>query len=141
MEAAARGGFRHCFNMDAVHVRCRRAGVTLYGRGPYEAAVDLRGSRGQSGFDHLVLWHDGDQRALYDILPSLHRRGWRLCITGTDRAGDQAIFTRKGEPVRISMDISYYGKRRLRILPLDKPQELSTRCIPQKGLSVFNLNV
>lgn len=137
---AARAGFRTCFNMDAVNVRCRRQAVTVLGNGPYQAAVDLRGSRGQSGFDHLTLWHDQDQRALYSILVSLHRQGWRSCHTGTDRAGDQALFTHPDAPVRISIDISYYAERRLRILPNWKPQKLSTRCVPDKGLGLFNLD-
>lgn len=113
----------------------------LYGHGPYEAALDLQGSNGQSGFDHLTLWHEDDQRALYKILVSLHRMGWRSCLTGAGRAGDQAIFTREGAPVRISIDISYYGERRLRIFPNWKPQRLSSRCDPNEGLGVFNLNV
>ena len=141
LDAAVRAGFDNCFNMDAINVRCRRPGVMLYGHGPYEAAVDLRGSEGQSGFDHLTLWHDDDQGALYQILVSLHRMGWRSCHTGTDRAGDQAIFTHGEAAVRISIDISYYGERRLRVFPSWKPQRLSSPCIPNEGLGIFNLNV
>lgn len=113
----------------------------FYGHGPYEAAVDLRGSKGQSGFNHLTLWHDDDQEALYDTLVSLHRKGWRSCYTGTDRAGDQAIFTHRDVRVRISIDISYYNKRRLRVFPSWVPQKLSSPCIPNEGLGIFNLNV
>ena len=138
---ALRSGFTSCFNMDAIRLRCRKHGVLFQGRGPYEAAVDLRGSKGQSGFDHLVLWHDGDQRALYDALIPLHRKGWRACITGTDRAGDQAIFTLPGAQVWISVDISYYGKRRLRVFPSTVAPKVSSACIPQVGLEIFNLNV
>jgi hypothetical protein len=140
MEAAQRAGFRRCFNMDAINVRCRRAGVMLYGHGPYQAAIDLRGSKGQSGFDHLTLWHDTDQDALYQVLLSLHRNGWRSCHTGSDHAGDQAIFTHPSVPIRISMDISYYGERRLRIFPSWKPQKMSSRCVPNEGLGMFNLD-
>jgi hypothetical protein len=140
LDAATRAGFSHCFNMDAINVRCRRHGVMFLGHGPYEAAVDLRGSDGQSGFDHLTLWHDDDQQALYRILVSLHRTGWRSCHTGTDVAGDQAIFTHREARVRISVDISYYGERRLRIFPSTKPQRLSSKCMPNEGLGMFNLN-
>jgi hypothetical protein len=71
----------------------------------------------------------------------LHRLGWRDCITGTERAGDQAIFTLAGAQVWISVDISYYGKRRLRIFPSTATPKLSSKCIPQRGLEIFNLNV
>lgn len=141
LDAAERAGFDYCFNTNAIKVRCRRHGVMLFGNGPYEAAVDLRGSEGQSGFDHLTLWHDDDQQALYKILVSLYRMGWRSCITGTGRAGDQAIFTHEHAPVRISMDISYFGERRLRVFPSWNPQRLSSPCVPNEGLGVFNLNV
>jgi hypothetical protein len=140
LDAATRAGFSHCFNMDAINVRCRRHGVMFLGHGPYEAAIDLRGSNGQSGFDHLTLWHDDDQQALYRILVSLHRTGWRSCHTGTDVAGDQAVFTHREARVRISVDISYYGERRLRVFPSRKPQRLSSKCIPNEGLGMFNLN-
>jgi hypothetical protein len=141
VDEALRAGFGSCFNTDAINMRCRRHGVMLYGHGPYEAAVDLRGSNGQSGFDHLTIWHDRDQRALYKILVPLHRMGWSFCYTGNERGGDQAIFTRGNSPVRISMDISRYGDRRLRIFPTWKPQRLSSPCIPSKGLEIFNLDV
>lgn len=141
MDTALQAGFRNCFNMDAIHVRCRRKGVMVFGHGPYEAAVDLRGSEGQSGFDHLTLWHDDDQRALYKILVSLHRAGWRSCYTGTERAGDQVIFTRGDAPVRFSIDVSYFGERRLRVFPAWKAQKLSGRCVPNEGLGMFNLGV
>jgi hypothetical protein len=127
--------------MDAIRLRCRKHRVMVLGKGPYQAAVDLRGSKGQSGFDHVVVWHDGDQRALYDVLVPLHRKGWRACITGTERAGDQAIFTLAEAQVWISVDISYYGKRRLRIFPKAVVPRLSSACIPQAGLEIFNLNV
>jgi hypothetical protein len=140
LDAAKRAGFVRCFNMDAINVRCRRPGVMIHGLGPFEAAVDLRGSEGQSGFDHLTLWHDEDQSALYKVLVSLHRMGWRSCLTGTDRAGGQAIFTHPNSPVRVSVDISYYGERRMRIFPKWRPQRMSTKCVPNEGLGVFNLD-
>ncbi len=138
---AVRSGFTSCFNTDAIRFRCRKHRVQILGQGPFQAAVDLRGSKSQSGFDHVVLWHDDDQRALYDVLVPLHRLGWRDCITGTERAGDQAIFTLAGAQVWISVDISYYGKRRLRIFPSTATPKLSSKCIPQRGLEIFNLNV
>ncbi len=138
---ATRSGFTSCFNMDAIRLRCRNHRVLFLGQGPYQAAVDLRGSKGQSGFDHVVLWHDDDQRALYQVLVPLHRKGWRACVTGTERAHDQAIFTLAGAKVWISVDISYYGKRRLRVFPSTIPPKLSSECIPQAGLEIFNLKV
>jgi hypothetical protein len=112
----------------------------VYGHGPYEAAVDVHGSDGQSGFDNLTLWDDNDQRSLYRIIVSLHQKGWRFCVTNTGHAGDQAIFTHEGASVRISLDISYYGDRRLRVFPIGLPQRLSSGCVPHDGLGIFNLN-
>lgn len=114
---AQRNGFDACFNPDAIRVRCRRHAVMLLAQGPYEAAVDLAGGRGGGGFYELTLWHDRDQYAVYKIRDALKNKGWRYCYTGTDRRGDQVIFTRQGVPVRISMDLSYWGKRRLRVIP------------------------
>ena len=98
-------------------MRCRRSGVMLLRHGPYEAATDLVGSDGAGGFDHLILWHDRDQGALLAITTDLERQGWRSCYTGEGGKGDQALYTRDGEPVRFSLDISYWGKRRLRVMP------------------------
>jgi hypothetical protein len=39
------------------------------------------------------------------------------------------------------VDISYYGKRRLRIFSKAVAPKLSSACIPQAGLEIFNLNV
>ena len=50
------------------------------------------------------------------------------CETGNERWGDQDIYTRQGVPVRVSMDLSYYGKRRARILPPWNQRERS--CTP-----------
>jgi hypothetical protein len=141
LDAAVRSGFTYCFNMDAINLRCRRHGIMFYGHGPYEAAVDLRGGYGESGFNHLTIWHDNDHEALYEVLVPLYREGWRFCHTGIGHAGDQAIFTHKNIPFRISLDISFYGKRRLRVFPTSSPQRLSSACIPAEGLGMFNLNV
>ena len=138
---ARQAGFTRCFNTDAVNVRCRRPVAMFYGHGPFEAAVDLRGREGQSGFDHLTIWHEDDQRALYAVVLSLYKAGWRSCHTGGEFSGDQAIFTRPGAPVRISIDISYYGDRRMRVFPTWRGQKMSSKCVPDEGLGIFNLNV
>lgn len=119
---ARRAGFTNCVDLDAVHVRCRRHSVMLAGVGPYEAAVDLAGSDGAGGFDHLTLWHDSDNDALLKLAAALEHDGWQRCLTGDGRAGDQAIFTRAGAPVGLSMDISYWGKRRMRVVPVSRPE-------------------
>lgn len=127
---AKRAGFNDCFNMDAVHVRCRRHGVMFANAGPYEAAVDLQGAEGESGFDQLVLWHVRDNYAVYDVADAFERAGWRHCSTGDDRRGDQIIYTRSGSPVRVSMDLSYYAKRRIRFIPEWNRRE--RRCAPER---------
>lgn len=140
-QSAWAAGFNRCIYVDAISMRCRKAGVELFGAGPYEAAVDLLGRNGRGGFRQLTLWHDGDQRALYDAIVELAERGWRFCHTGSDRAGDQAIFTRPDTAFKIYMDISYWGKRRLRIFPNAFAPRPSTPCIPEKSLGLFGLNV
>ncbi|MET0241275.1 MAG: hypothetical protein ABW184_15385 [Sphingobium sp.] len=114
---ARRAGFVDCVRFDANAMRCRRHNVTFEGTGPYEAAVDLTGRDGSGGFDQLTLWHDRDQYALYDVTDALERQGWRRCNTSVGDRGDQNISTHEGVPVRISMDLSYWGKRRLRVIP------------------------
>lgn len=113
-ETARRAGFSWCIEFPD-STRCRRRGVTLGGVGPYDAAVDLRGG----GFNQLILWHDTNQHAVYGIGRMLARRGWRSCYTNVGRGGwgDQKIYTRPGAPVKISMDLSYWMKRRLRVIP------------------------
>lgn len=113
---ARRAGFTDCFQTDAVDLRCRRHGLWFMGQGPYEGAVDLAGGAGEGGFDQVVLWHDRDQHAVYAVADAFEHRGWRYCYTG-DVRGDQDIYTRTGAPFRVSMDLSYYGKRRLRLIP------------------------
>jgi hypothetical protein len=115
---ARRAGFSDCI-ADNVSMRCRRNGVRLEGRGPFNAAVDLDGSDGSGGFDQLTLWHDQDQDALSVLVDELKRRGWKECFGG-GRWGDQAIYTRKGSPVFASMDLSYWSKRRLRVIPMSR---------------------
>lgn len=115
---AKRAGFTDCVQPDWNSLRCRRHGVVLAGAGPYEAAVDFNSGDGGGGFDQLVLWHDRDQYAVYRITDVLDRTGWTNCSTGSGDRGDQIIYSRHGAAVRMWMDLSYWGKRRLRILPL-----------------------
>lgn len=109
-------GFTKCWEYPT-EMRCRRDGIIFLGRGPFNAAVDLDGGDGGGGFDELTLWHDRDQNAFIAIGTALERQGWRSCYTGEGHRGDQAIYTRPNAPVRISMDLSYWGKRRLRLIP------------------------
>lgn len=134
-------GFKTCFNVDAMHVRCRRHDVMFLGQGPFEAAVDLLGGYGQSGFDQLTLWHASDNEEIYKILISLAKMGWHYCYTGDGDRGDQAIFMRRGGQVRISMDISYWAKRRLRVIPNWNKTGLSEKCIPDRSLLRFGADV
>lgn len=114
---ALRAGFTTCVEVTTIETRCRRTGVMFKGLGPFNAAVNLNGRKGASGFDQLTLWHDEDQNALLPVARALERRGWRSCFTGEGTRGDQGIYTHPSAPVRISMDLSYAGKRRLRIIP------------------------
>jgi hypothetical protein len=113
---ARAAGFTSC-RPDTTEMRCRRNAVTFLGHGPFNAALDLNGYNGGGGFDQLTLWHDRDQNAAVVLGTDLERKGWRSCFTGEGDRGDQAIYTRPGSTVRISMDISYWGKRRLRVIP------------------------
>ena len=114
---AQRAGFTNCIQRDWITMRCARHDVMLEGAGPYEAAVDLAGGDGIGGFDELILWQDQDQSAVFKVTEALEKQGWQHCSTGTDDKGDQIIYTRQNAPVRISMDLSYWGKRRLRVIP------------------------
>lgn len=121
---ARRAGFTDCVQPDYISMRCRRHGVMLEGGGPYEAAVDLIGGDGGGGFYEVVLWHDTDQYAVYKITEGLEHAGWQNCSTATpDEKGDQLIYTHAGAKVRVSMDLSYWAKRRLRILPQTNTRE------------------
>lgn len=114
---ARNAGFTWCIDFPN-SLRCRRNGVMFGGKGPYSAAVDLRGSDGRGGFDQLILWHDRDQHAVYEVGKVLEQRGWRSCYTA-DRGGwgNQKIYTHPRARVRIAMDLSYWMKRRLRVIP------------------------
>lgn len=114
---AKRAGFVTCIQMDGAHLRCRRSGVMLLGEGPYEAALDLAGDDGSGGFRQITLWHDRDQSAVLKVADALKKQGWTYEYTGAGGRGDQMILTRKGAPIHFSIDLSYWGKRRVRILP------------------------
>jgi hypothetical protein len=116
IEDAKRAGFTNCLP-DERTMRCRRNGVTLFGFGPFNAAVDLNGRNGGGGFDQLTMWHDANQDAFIPLGTALERQGWTMCMTGDGNKGDQVIYTRHGTDVRIMMDLSYWGKRRLRLVP------------------------
>lgn len=118
LATARNAGFTYCIGFT-VDMRCRKQVVTIAGHGPYRAAVDLDGSDGGGGFDQLTLWHDLDQTAVFAVGDALERRGWRSCYRNTSQGdwGDQKIYKRQGAFVRFSMDLSYWGKRRLRVIP------------------------
>lgn len=116
LDDAIKAGFTRC-RSEWTEMRCRRDSVMLLGHGPFNAAVDLNGGHGGGGFDQLILWHDRDQAAAIAIVTFLESRGWRTCYTGAGRRGNQAIYTHHAARVRFSLDLSYWGKRRLRIIP------------------------
>jgi hypothetical protein len=113
---ARAAGFTRCLFNNA-SVRCLRGGVMLRGHGPYDAAVDLGGKDGRGGFDRITLWHAADQHAVEEVGFALRAAGWRYCYTGEGHRGDQAIYIRPGSAARVSIDLSYWMKRRLRIFP------------------------
>lgn len=123
MADARRAGFTDCIQPDWNSLRCRRHDAMLEGAGPFEAAVDFHSGDGSGGFDQLILWHARDQYAVYKITDVLDRQGWANCSTGAEGRGDQIIYTHKRMPVRVSMDLSYWGKRRLRLLPVASKKE------------------
>ena len=128
LDDAHRSGFTNCYR-DTTEMRCRRNGVTLLGFGPFNAAVDLDGSNGGGGFDQLTLWHDRDQNAFLPLGAALRRQGWSFCFTGAGNRGDQEIWVRPNAQVRISIDLSFWGKRRLRLIPTWNNREPSCRPI------------
>ena len=113
---AKAAGFAQCVELPP-GLRCRREGVMVRGLGPFSAAVDLVNRDGSGGFTELTLWDDNDQNAVLDIGDAFERQGWSACLSGDGRRGDYKIWTLTGAPVRLSMDISYWGKRRFRVIP------------------------
>lgn len=116
LDDALRAGFTRC-RSEWTEMRCRKDGVMLLGQGPFNAAVDLDGGNGGGGFGQITLWHDRDQSAVISVGAILERQGWRTCYTGAGRRGNQAIYTHRDASVTFSMDLSYWVKRRLRIMP------------------------
>jgi hypothetical protein len=117
MADAQRAGFTDCIRFTR-SVRCQREGVMIAGEGPYSAGVDLLYRDGSGGFDEVVLWSDDDQKAVSRVGRVAKDRGWSLCRTGpTEFRGDQEIYRSARSPVRLSIDISYWNKRRLRMIP------------------------
>jgi hypothetical protein len=124
---ARRAGFGDCFDYTAIDMRCRRHNVKLLGQGPYEAAVDLGGGDGSGGFAQLTLWSEEDQDGVFPVTDQLEKQGWQQCMIGTDERGELLVYTRPGSPVWIAMDLSYWGKRRLRVLPNWNRRELACK--------------
>jgi hypothetical protein len=110
-------GFSDCFQLNASEMRCRRHGVYFQGQGPYEAAINVAGGDGRGGFNQLIIWHDRDQYAVYAIGDALEENGWSYCLTYSNGHGDQVIYRRPGARFRVSMDMTYYSKRRVRFIP------------------------
>ena len=122
---ALQAGFNSCTSYE-IEMRCAKKDVTIESQGPFNAAVILDGDDGSGGFDELVFWHDKDQGAVLAIAEAFKRKGWQECFTGDGRAGNQAIYTLRGSPVHLSMDISYWAKRRFRVLPASS--KIEARC-------------
>ena len=82
----------------------------LMGIGPFNAAVDLdiKAENGSPLFDHVTLWHDSDQGAMLPLKAELENSGWASCLTT-----EAERFWKPPSPLRIAMDTSYWGKRRL----------------------------
>jgi hypothetical protein len=113
---ARSAGFTRCMELGR-YLRCRREGIEFGGSGPYHGAVDALGDEGRSGFHEVSLWSETDQSALSRVGNAMVADGWQECRTGEEDRGDQRILTKAGSPVRISIDITYWGNRRLRIIP------------------------
>jgi len=121
---AKHAGFADCIANDT-DMSCRRSNVTFLGKGPFYATVEFNKPDGSGGFNQLTLWHATNEGAVHEIAGELKRRGWRECFIG-GRWGDQAIYTRSGSPVFVSMDLSYWLHRRLRVIPTWR--EKGARC-------------
>jgi hypothetical protein len=114
---AQRAGFKACVAATA-DMRCRREGVAFAKHGPFSGAVDLDGSDGAGGFDHLTLWHASDQSALIAVTDQLGNEGWSECLTPVgSRWQGEAIYQHPGSPVFVALDLSYWSKRRLTVYP------------------------
>ena len=103
---ALAAGFGACLETSNA-LRCRKSGVMIKGIGPFEAAVDLKPAAG-GRFDNVTLWHDSDQGAALPLKPVLENSGWKSCLTP-----DAERYWAPPSPLRIAIDTSYWGKRRI----------------------------
>jgi len=106
---ARKAGYGSCLE-GTLGLRCRKDGIVIMGIGPLNSAVDLdrEGADGNARFDHVTLWHDSDQGAMLPLKAVLEKAGWQSCLTA-----DEERFWKPPSPLRIAMDTSYWGKRRL----------------------------
>jgi hypothetical protein len=105
---ALAAGFGDC--LDGTRgLRCRKK-VTILGVGPVWAAVDLdkEAADGSARFDHVTLWHPTDQGVVLGFEGTLAQAGWKSCLTP-----DEERFWRPPSPLRIAIDTSYWGSRRV----------------------------
>lgn len=102
---ALTAGFGNCHEVMR-SMRCLKDGVMIMGVGPLHAAVDIDKKAGR--FDHVTLWHDSDQGAMLPVKQALEKVGWKSCLTT-----EAERFWKPPSPIRIAMDTSYWGKRRL----------------------------
>lgn len=103
---ALAAGFGDCHEVMR-SLRCLRHGVIINGVGPLNAAVDID-EKAPARFDHVTLWHDSDQSAMLPLRAALEGQGWKSCLTA-----EAERFWKPPSPLRIAMDTSYWGKRRL----------------------------
>ena len=109
MATALAAGFGDCHEVMR-SLRCRKDDVMIMGVGPLIAAVDIdeKTEHRSARFDHVTLWHDSDQSAMLPVKYALENVGWRSCLTP-----EAERFWKPPSPLRIAMDTSYWGKRRL----------------------------
>ena len=116
---ALAAGYGEC--LEATQgVRCRKDGVSIMGIGPLNSAVDLdaRAADSSARFDHVTFWHGSDQSAVLPLKAALVNLGWQSCLTS-----EEERFWKPPAPLRIAMDTSYWGKRRVVIsAPPPDPQ-------------------
>lgn len=90
--------------------RCSKDGVMVMGVGPLTASVDLdvKTDDGEPRFDHMTLWHKTDQGLALGLRETLTKAGWASCLTP-----DAERYWRPPSPLRIAIDTSYWGSRRV----------------------------
>lgn len=109
MATALAAGFGNCHEVMR-SLRCLKDGVMIVGVGPLNAAVDIdqKAENRSARFDHVTLWHGSDQSAMLPVKAALEGKGWKSCLTT-----EAERFWKPPSPLRIAMDTSYWGKRRL----------------------------